>query len=122
MTQLTDHAGIVFNATVGSFPRRVHIHFLTYYSTDDIFICTKCDASGGVEFGDHKAKHPLVKCQQTEPEEEDESSDDRLSKLEVKFATMDDRLSRLDSKVDDRLRKVEDILHSVLGKLGDGNV
>jgi hypothetical protein len=76
-----------------------------------------------VEFGDHKANHTLIKCQRTEPEEDDEStSDNRLSKLEDKFAAMDDRLRRLDSKVDTRLRKVEELLHSVLGKFGDGNV
>jgi hypothetical protein len=75
-----------------------------------------------VELGDHKANHTLVKSQRSDHEVADESSpDDRLSKLEDKFATMDNRLRRLDSKVDNGLRNVEELLHSLLGKLGDGN-
>lgn len=83
----------------------------------DAFICDDCE--GKIENDQSPdGTHDLVRCQSLTPNNQVSLSiKERLGKLEEQFGTVDENLRQLDSKMDDRLQRVEELLHSLHGKL-----
>ncbi|KAJ7507291.1 hypothetical protein B0H11DRAFT_197898 [Mycena galericulata] len=86
------------------------------------FICWECDAKGEISFGEHDFHtHDLVRIAEV-VEEKDLSVDERLAELEERFMkhekTMDERLGRLQTAIDGRMHKVEQLLEQLVVKLG----
>ena len=66
----------------------------------------------------HSDSHDIVRCQLSTPDDNTQlSNEERLAHLEKQFVTMDEELHRLDSKVDDRFQRVEELLRLMLGKM-----
>jgi hypothetical protein len=96
---------------------------------DESFICNECDAKGLAPFdksdkyeGAHDYDtHDLVRCQELVADVE-ASIEEQLAGLEARFANhekvMDERLVKLELKVDDRLATVERLLELMHKKLG----
>jgi hypothetical protein len=94
----------------------VSVRTYIFYSSHDVgfiadtFICDKCEAKE-VNIQSPDETYDLVRCQLLTPNNDSLTKKERLANLEERFMKVDDKLHQLDSKVDSRLRRVEELLH-----------
>jgi hypothetical protein len=95
----------------------VHVALL-----DDLFICNACDAEGVPDLeqdsGKHTVDHHLIRCLAPEKEDDQVSTEQRLTSIEGR---LDDMQTKMQTQLDDlgaRIGNIEQLLHKLTGALG----
>ena len=79
--------------------------------TDLIFVCGDCDGNPIVENESHKINHGLVRCLPKMPQVDDTADvKARIASLEMGLHTLENRFRFLESKLDERMGRMETLL------------
>ena len=78
----------------------------------NVFVCMACDEKGGVDAGDHRGAHTLVRCMDKvsegdENEGANSKTEERLTALETQIAALTGQMNR-----------IEGLLQALLGGQG----
>jgi hypothetical protein len=122
------HFGIAYFAKVGPEDNALYLHVLNVLATllllDDLYICDACDADGVPELtrssGKHTEEHHLIRC--LAPDEDEASTDHRLTLIEGRLDGLQTQLNVLTSRMGDLTGRVGELTgHTgdLTGRIGD---
>ncbi|RDX47112.1 hypothetical protein OH76DRAFT_1527023 [Lentinus brumalis] len=92
------------------------VHYPCWFCSDcegDIFVCSACDANGGIDKDPHKADHMVVRCLRRAEERGDGASDPRMEAVERGMLSLERRLDTLELRLEERMSRMEGLLERI---------
>ncbi len=81
--------------------------------TGDTFICSACDANGGIDKDPHKADHMVVRCLRRAEERTVGASEPRMEAVERRMLSLERRLDTLELRLEERMSRMEGLLERI---------
>ncbi|KAI0708170.1 hypothetical protein C8T65DRAFT_211541 [Cerioporus squamosus] len=92
------------------------VQYPCWFCTDcevDVFICSSCDANGGVDTVSHRADHGLVRCLRKAQSSGEGASESRMETLERGILSLERRLDALEYRLEQRMSRIEGLLERI---------